>query len=97
LNSYEEELIKTLLDKERLDKGFYDISEKHPDINEILRAKLIDWVLHCTKVCNMEEHNILFIVIDLIDNFYRNTTEHQQRSEFQLTAVSAILVASKLL
>lgn len=44
----------------------------HPDISEQLRAKLIDWILHCTIACGIEEDNIFFIAIDLVDEFYIN-------------------------
>jgi len=30
---------------------YYNLSEKHPELDEGLRAKLIDWILHCTTVC----------------------------------------------
>ena len=43
----------------------------HEDISESLRARLIDWILHCTQVCEMEDRNIFFIVIRLVDFFYR--------------------------
>jgi hypothetical protein len=44
---------------------------QHPDMDEMLRAKLIDWTLHCTTVCQMEEKNIFFIVVNLIDTYYK--------------------------
>jgi hypothetical protein len=37
-----------------------------PEITESLRARLVDWVLHCTHVCEMEENNIVFHVTEAI-------------------------------
>lgn len=49
--------------------------ERHPEITEALRARLIDWILHCTQVCEMTERNIYFIVIKLVDAFYRSQSQ----------------------
>lgn len=45
----------------------------------------------------MEEKNILFIVLELLDTYYERVGTQQQKKEFQLTAVAAILIASKYL
>lgn len=70
----------------------------HEDISEGLRARLIDWILHCTQVCEMDDCNIFFIVVRIVDFFYCNVQgEPQPKSELQLTAIAAIFMASKLL
>eukprot|EP00347_Sterkiella_histriomuscorum_P021949 403332210 len=69
---------------------------RHTEINEVLRARLIDWVLHCTQICQMEEKNIFFIVVYLIDLYYQKIEKEQSRTDVQLTAISSIFIASKL-
>ena len=68
-----------------------------PEITESLRARLVDWVLHCTQVCEMEDKNIFFLVTEAIDTFYRLQSSPQPKAELQLTAIAAIFIASKLL
>jgi hypothetical protein len=68
----------------------------HPEITELLRARLIDWIYHCTHVCEMEERNIFFQVIKLVDAFYLHKRNPQPKAELQLTSIAAIFMASKL-
>jgi len=53
----------------------------HEEISESLRARLIDWVLHCTQVCEMEERNIFFVVVKLVDHFYMHIDQPQPKQE----------------
>ena len=72
LESYEDTLMDHYITLDRISddnqvQGYYQQTE----ITESLRARLLDWVLHCTQVCEMEDRNIFFIVAETIDNFYR--------------------------
>jgi Cyclin, N-terminal domain len=44
----------------------------------------------------MEERNIFFMVTRLVDAFYRHKNTPQPKQELQLTAISSIFMASKL-
>ena len=35
-----------------------------------MRAKLVDWVLHCTKVTQIEDKNVFFLAVAYIDSYY---------------------------
>jgi hypothetical protein len=64
---YEEDLLTKILAKESKPASNHSALATsyliHREISEYLRAKLIDWVLHCTEVCFMEEDNIFFFVV----------------------------------
>ena len=69
----------------------------HPQIKDVMRAKLYDWVLHCTKVTQIEDKNVFFTAVQYIDMFYAKIKEEMPKKDLQLTAVTCILIASKLL
>lgn len=82
LESYEETLMSHYMSldchtDEREVQSYYQQTE----ITESLRARLLDWVLHCTQVCEMEDRNIFFIVAETIDTFYRLQTTPQPKAE----------------
>jgi len=54
--------------EERFNRGYI----MHEEISEALRARLIDWILHCTQVCEMDDRNIFFMVVRIVDFFYCN-------------------------
>lgn len=62
-----------------------------------MRAKLYDWVLHCTKVTQIEDKNVFFTAVQYIDMFYSRIKTEMPKKDLQLTAVACILMASKLL
>lgn len=79
LDSYENSLIthyyyQDTMMQEALAELPKDNYLMHKDITESLRARLIDWILHCCQVCEMEERNIFFLVVKLVDTFYRHQT-----------------------
>ena len=90
-------MLKELVNHESSDQeSYYDINERHPEINESLRARLIDWILHCTKICDMEEKNIFFVTVKLMDLYYKRIAKFQSKRGMQLTAVSALFISSKM-
>lgn len=75
LDSYESTLMHNYLEHDinsRNDNSYHSGYSLHEEITESLRARLIDWILHCTQVCEMEERNIFFMVVNLVDYFYRH-------------------------
>lgn len=69
LNSYEETLMVHYSDMSNKFIRHFDY-KRHEGMTEALRARLIDWILHCTHVCNIEEKNIFFLVVDLVDLYF---------------------------
>ncbi len=62
-----------------------------------MRAKLFDWVLHCTKVTQIEDKNVFFTSCQYIDHFYAKIDTDMPKRDLQLTAIACIFIASKLL
>ena len=69
LKSYEDTLLQHYYANSANHCRDYDFS-RHHGLTEDMRAKLIDWVLHCTHICKIEEKNIFFLIVDLIDLYY---------------------------
>jgi hypothetical protein len=62
-----------------------------------MRAKLFDWVLHCTKVTQIEDKNVFFTACQYVDGFYAKVGRDMPKKDLQLTAIACIFIASKLL
>jgi len=72
-----------------------------------MRLKLLDWIYHCTKVCQTEDRNVFFKAVQIVDQYYARvpsvpladslTDEVVDKKDLQLTAVTALLMASKLI
>lgn len=73
------------------------IESRHGQIREVMRAKLLDWVLHCTKVTQVEDKNVFFTACQYIDSFYYKVDKVMPKKDLQLTAIACIFIASKLL
>ena len=73
------------------------IQMRHPQIKDVMRAKLYDWVLHCTKVTQIEDKNVFFTAVQYIDSYYSKVEVEMPKRDLQLTAITCILIASKLL
>ena len=73
LESYEPNLISHFSQNDQMLEQKYSRGYiLHEEISEALRARLIDWILHCTQVCEMEDRNIFFMVVRIVDFFYCN-------------------------
>ena len=46
-----------------------------------MRAKLIDWVLHCTKVTQIEDKNVFFTAVMYIDLYYSKIDKQMQKKD----------------
>ncbi|CDW90722.1 UNKNOWN [Stylonychia lemnae] len=99
LINYEETLLCHYLLSDRLSRDFFTqrCYSMHQEIDTQLRARLLDWILHCTQVAQMEEKNIFFIICHLIDTYYQRIEIPQSKEDVQLTAISALFIASKLI
>lgn len=74
LQVYESDLVTKYLNQENEDSVSSVSSDSiiHKEVNEYTRAKLFDWVYHCTDICLMLEENIFFMVVHLIDLYNNN-------------------------
>ncbi len=64
-------------------------------ITRHLRASVIDWLFEVGTKLNIEDKSVIFQAINLMDRFYESQTVNLPQSDLQLTAVTALLVASK--
>lgn len=66
-----------------------------PNITRQLRAAVIDWLFEVGTKMNIEDKTVLFEAINLMDRFYDQTKELLPAKDLQLTAVTALFLASK--
>ena len=91
---YANEIYINLLYKEKNlnTKPIYGYMEKQPQINEKMRAILIDWIIDIHFKFNLKLQT-LYITIMIIDTFL--SKKEIRRSEFQLLGLAALLIACK--
>lgn len=71
----------------------YDlIIKKQKDVNEKMRAILIDWIVEVHEKCKLKAET-LYLVISIIDRFL--TKKEILRTHLQLVGVAALLIACK--
>lgn len=68
--------------------------EIQPDINERMRAILVDWLIEVHYKFELMEET-LYLTINLIDRFLAVVTHHVPRKKLQLVGVTALLLACK--
>ena len=91
---YIEEILDNLLKEEKDNKMKIDSSyfKNQPEINEKMRAILIDWLIDVNnKFCFKEE--TLFIAINMIDTYL--SLKKIRRCNLQLLGVTALFIACK--
>ena len=91
---YANEIYINLLNEEKNlnTKPIYGYMEKQPQINEKMRAILIDWIIDIHFKFNLKLQT-LYITIMIIDTFL--SKKEIRRSEFQLLGLAALLIACK--
>ena len=91
---YANEIYINLLNEEKNlnTKPIYGYMEKQPQINEKMRAILIDWIIDIHFKFNLKLQT-LYITVMIIDTFL--SKKEIRRSEFQLLGLAALLIACK--
>lgn len=70
----------------------HDYMESQPEINESMRAILVDWLVDVHRKFDLSVET-LYLTINIIDRFLAIKTV--PRRELQLVGISAMLMASK--
>lgn len=70
----------------------HDYMESQPEINESMRAILVDWLVDVHKKFDLSLET-LYLTINIIDRFL--AIKKVPRVELQLVGISAMLMASK--
>ncbi|KAG8367840.1 hypothetical protein BUALT_Bualt16G0114500 [Buddleja alternifolia] len=87
---YVEEIYKFY--KMRVGLTNHNYSDSQPDINERMRAILIDWLVQVRHKFELSPET-LYLTINIVDRYLASKTT--SRRELQLLGVSAMLIASK--
>ena len=64
-------------------------------ITRSLRAAVIDWLFEVAQKINIEDKQVLFQAVNLMDRFYQEQRTSLPSRDLQLTAVTALFIASK--
>ena len=91
-NEYLDEIYLNLLKEEKELNNIYGYMENQPDINEEMRAILIDWLIEVHLRFHLKEQT-LYITIGIIDIYL--SSKIIQRSKLQLLGITALLIACK--
>jgi len=91
-HEYLEDIHQTLTQEEVQTPSFFGYMKNHTDINEQMRAILVDWIIEVHSKFNLKEET-LFVCVFIIDKFLKN--EVIPRSKLQLLGVASIMIACK--
>ena len=92
VKEYLDEIYLNLLKEEKEFNNIYGYMEKQPDINEQMRAILIDWLIEVHLRFHLK-YQTLYITVGIIDIYLSN--KMIQRSKLQLLGITALLIACK--
>lgn len=73
-------------------RASHDYMDSQPEINERMRAILIDWLIQVHYKFELS-HETLYLTINIIDRFLSLKTI--SRKELQLVGMASMLIASK--
>ena len=89
---YLTEMYQSLLEEEASLPGMFGYMKKQPDINEKMRAMLIDWLIDVHFKFKLKA-DTLFLTVWLVDKFLSERTI--KRNKLQLLGVTAMLISCK--
>ena len=71
-----------------------DCLVNHPQINDGLRARMIDWMIEVLTNFKCDDQTF-FLAVSLMDRYFKLTPEQKLLSELHVTGVTCMFVASK--
>jgi cyclin B len=86
------DILHSLQEEEKMNKVNPNYMKHQKDINDRMRAILIDWITEVHRKFSLQEET-LFITINIIDRFL--SKKIIPRSELQLLGLSSLLIACK--
>jgi len=92
VSEYVNEIYEHLMMKEKKDKIPANFLEKQSDINEKMRAILVDWLVEVHRMFKLIPET-LFLAVNVIDRYLSLKTVSRDR--LQLVGITAMLIASK--
>ena len=91
-NEYLLEMYQNLLNEEKELKNLFGYMENQPDINEKMRAMLIDWIIDVHFKFKLKS-DTLFLTVWLIDRYL--SEKQMKRGRLQLLGVTSMLISCK--
>ena len=91
-NEYLLEVYHNLLNEEKELKNLFGYMENQPDINEKMRAMLIDWIIDVHFKFKLKS-DTLFLTVWLIDRYL--SEKQMKRGRLQLLGVTSMLISCK--
>ena len=91
-NEYLLEMYCNLLNEEKELKNLFGYMENQPDINEKMRAMLIDWIIDVHFKFKLKS-DTLFLTVWLIDRYL--SEKQMKRGRLQLLGVTSMLISCK--
>ena len=91
-NEYLLEMYRNLLNEEKELKNLFGYMENQPDINEKMRAMLIDWIIDVHFKFKLKS-DTLFLTVWLIDRYL--SEKQMKRGRLQLLGVTSMLISCK--
>jgi len=92
VSEYVNEIYEHLMMKEKKDKIPVNFLEKQSDINEKMRAILVDWLVEVHRMFKLIPET-LFLAVNIIDRFL--SLKPVSRDKLQLVGITAMLISSK--
>lgn len=94
LKLYGRDLFHDMLENEYKSQ-FNGLLTNQVKITRQLRAAVIDWLFEVGTKINIEDKQILFQAVNLMDRFYTKQEQSLPSKDLQLTAVTSLFIASK--
>jgi cyclin B len=85
-------MYRNLLNEEKELKNLFGYMENQPDINEKMRAMLIDWIIYVHFKFKLKS-DTLFLTVWLIDRYL--SEKQMKRGRLQLLGVTSMLISCK--
>lgn len=96
LNTYADEQFEALVKAEMQHPPTrVDLFKGHPEITRHHRMMLINWMFEVMEKFDIEEKQVLFSAIELMDNYYARCKQPEKPTRLQLVATTAFFIAAK--
>lgn len=94
LRQYGRELFEDMLQNEYKSQ-FSSLLTSQVKITRQLRAAVVDWLFEVGMKINVDDKQVLFQAVSLMDRFYQAQQRSLPSNDLQLTAVTSLFIASK--
>ncbi|CDW81159.1 n-terminal domain containing protein [Stylonychia lemnae] len=97
INNYETVLLDRLQSPEYEGQTCHVIFKNHPTLTYDLRSKIIDWMYNAVIKSKVDDKNVFFLSVKLLDLYYTNHPIQQNKDTLQLVGATTIFMSAKML